>query len=282
MSQAAPSVSGDLHARFRFLVHQRTGIKLSDSRTGMVEQRLYRRVQSGGFASTDDYLAQLVSGRLGEPEMAAAIDLITTNTTSFFRERTHFDELARTVVPDLIASHRPGRARLKLWSAASSEGAEAYSMAMVLAEARRSGQDFDWSVLGTDISATVLDKARSGIYDAAQLAPVEPQLRDRYVMVPADPAARGQVRIVPELRAKVRFAHLNLIDPVYPLDRDIDAIFLRNVLIYFTPENRHKVVRRLHGHLRRGGYLFLGHSEGMAIRTEGLERIRPTIFRKTA
>ena len=177
----------------------------------------------------------------------------------------------------LMADSAP---RLKLWSAACSEGAEAFTLAMVMAQAQRSGPRFDWAVLGTDISRSMVEKARAAIYAADQVSALNTDLLTRYIMAAVNPAEKERVRIVPELRQKVRFRQMNLMDPSYPIDRDIDVIFLRNVLIYFNAEDRAHVVRRLQSHLRPGGYLFVGHSEGMSVKADGMERIRPTIFRK--
>jgi chemotaxis protein methyltransferase CheR len=272
--------TADPNARFRSTVHRLTGINLSDSKVPMIVQRLRRRVLEWGQPSTDDYLTDLLAGRLGDGEMDLVIDLVTTNTTSFFREKVHFDTLSEILIPQLLADTPSRPARLKLWSAASSEGAEAYSLAMVMAEAQHNGQPFDWAILGTDISRSMVAKARKAIYDADQVDPVDPVLRQRYVMTSLDPATRHMVRIVPELRNKTRFLRMNLMDPVYPVDRDIDVIFLRNVLIYFNAQDRAKVVRHLHSHLRKGGYLIVGHSEGMSVPSDGFVRVRPTIYRK--
>lgn len=280
MTKPQAVFAADPTARFRSAVHRLTGISLSDSKVPMIAQRLRRRVVEWGQPSTETYLSDLLAGRLGSAEMDLVIDLVTTNTTSFFREKAHFDTLSDDLIPLILAESHPRHPRLKLWSAASSEGAEAYTLAMVMAEAQHSGHRFDWAILGTDISRSMVAKARRAIYGADQVDPVDPVLRQRYIMASVDPAARQMVRIVPELRNKTRFQRLNLMDPVYPVDRDIDVIFLRNVLIYFNAQDRDKVVRHLHRHLRKGGYLFVGHAEGMSVPTDGFAQVRPTIYRK--
>lgn len=275
-------MTGGSTQRFREAIQRLTGISLPDSKVPMIEQRLRRRVAEMGQSDTETYLRNLMSGQLGDKEMGVVIDLITTNTTSFFREKDHFDFLTEHVVPRLLQARTGTTPRLKLWSAASSEGAEAFTMAMVLADMQRLGHKFEWAVLGTDISRSMVEKGRLGIYAADQVALIEKALHQRYVMVSDHPDMRGQVRMVPELRRRVRFQHLNLMNDVYPVDHDIDVIFLRNVLIYFSAEDRARVVHRLQHHLRPGGFLFVGHSEGMTVKGEGLERIRPTIFRKAS
>ena len=126
----------------------------------------------------------------------------------------------------------------------------------------------------------MLETARRAIYPLDQLDPVPPALRDRYIMRPRDPRRQREARIVPELRRLTRFDRLNLMDRSYPYDRDVDMIFLRNVLIYFAPEDQAAVVARLAGHLRRGGYLFLGHSESMVEMASGMAQVAPATFRK--
>ena len=201
---------------------------------------------------------------------------MTTNKTDFFREPAHFDFLCRTAVPQLIRI--PGRRRLKLWSAACSIGAEAYTIAMVLQDLRRTAPGFDFSILGTDVSNDVLAKARLGIYPEAMLEPVPAALRQRYVMASRDPG-RGEGRMVPELRQTAQFHRLNLMDPSYPFDRDVDVVFCRNVLIYFDKPTQKAVIERLAAHLRPGGYLILGHSESMAgSGGSGLSQVLPTVY----
>jgi chemotaxis protein methyltransferase CheR len=282
MTRQQGAAAFDAKARFRGAVHRLTGISLPETKAPMIEQRLRRRVVATGQASTEDYLNELMAGRLGPQEMQLVIDLITTNTTSFFRERAHFDYLSDVLLPKMVRARNLPCPRLKFWSAASSEGAEVYTLAMVLAEARRTGLAFDWAILGTDISTSMVEKARTGVYAAEQTERIETELKNRYIMNSVDPSTQDLVRIVPELRVKVRFGQLNLMEATYPVDRDIDVIFLRNVLIYFDATDRVEVVRRLQGHLRPGGYLIVGHSEGMSVSVPGMERVRPTIFRKAA
>lgn len=268
--------------RFRRLIRSVTGISLSPGKAQMIEQRLRRRVVALGLPDTDAFLTQLLDGTLPAQEMEMVIDLITTNTTAFFREPDHFDILSRDVVPAVVAAAPPGRARLKLWSAAASEGAEAWSAAMVLEEQRRAGAAFDYAILGTDISHRMLERARRAVYADAQLATVPAPLQRRYFMGAADPAVAGLSRVVPALRRRVQFRHLNLMADPYPVDRDVDVIFLRNVLIYFEPEDKLRVLRQVMGHLRPGGWLMVGHAESMVVRLEGLAQVRPTIFRRVA
>ena len=268
--------------RFRELIQSLTGISLPASKVQMIDQRLRRRVVEFGLPDTETYLEQLLGGTLPGDELRTVIDLITTNTTSFFRESDHFDYLANEIAPQVAARSRAERrARLKLWSAASSEGAEAYTAAMMLEEARRRGLDFDFAILGTDLSQRMVERANDAIYDTDQLTTVPRDLLRRYFLSSSDPSLARKARVVPELRRKVRFRNLNLMDPHYPVDRDVDVIFLRNILIYFDPAIKERVVERLADHLRPGGILIVGHAECMVVRCKALRQVKPTIFQKS-
>lgn len=267
--------------RFRDLIRSLTGISLPQSKVVMIEQRLRKRVIAFDLPDTEAYLELLLDGRGMDEELRIVIDLITTNTTSFFRESDHFDFLANEALPQRLAAVRSGkRARFKLWSAAASEGAEAYTAAMVLAEQQRRGAAFDFAVLATDISHRMLERGAAAVYAADQLATVPSDLVKRYFLSSHHPSVAGKVRVVPELRRHVRFRHLNLMDDSYPVDRDVDLIFLRNILIYFDAADQERVVARLAGHVAPGGYLIVGHAESMVVRMAGLTQVRPTIFQK--
>ncbi|MFC7705852.1 CheR family methyltransferase [Plastorhodobacter daqingensis] len=266
-------------SRFCDLIRTQTGIKLHSGRKEMIEIRLRRRIQALGATDLDGYLVQLFDKGLLDQELPQAIDLLTTNKTDFFREPAHFEILTDRILPEAIGRAAPSALRFKVWSAASSEGAEAFTAAMVLAEATRRHR-FTFAVLGTDISRRMIAKANQAIYSAQQLAPVPQALRDRYTMPGRTAAARGTARIVPELRARVRFRHLNLMDAVYPVDHDVDVIFLRNILIYFGPEDQAAVIARLTAHIAPGGYLIVGHAESMIVNHPALRQISPAVFRK--
>jgi chemotaxis protein methyltransferase CheR len=267
--------------RFRELIRSLTGISLPPSKVQMIDQRLRRRVLAFGLTDTETYLEQLLGGTLPGDELRTVIDLITTNTTSFFRESDHFDYLADVIAPKVATRSRPGRpARLKLWSAASSEGAEAFTAAMMLEEARRRGHDFDFAILGTDLSQRMVERAISAVYDTDQLTTVPPDLLRRYFLTSSDPSLARKARVAPELRRRVKFRNLNLMDTHYPVDRDVDVIFLRNILIYFDPVTKERVVERLADHLRPGGILIVGHAESMVVRCSTLRQVKPTIFQK--
>ncbi|NGM20719.1 chemotaxis protein CheR [Roseomonas stagni] len=263
------------------LIERDTGIRLPPVKRTMVEGRLRKRARSLGMMDVDAYCVALFDEGLLETEYQHVIDMVTTNKTDFFREAEHFDFLAREAVPQLLAERGRSARPLKLWSAAASTGAEAYTIAMVLAEMARAGQLAPgFRILGTDISSQVLDVARRAVYPLEMLAPVPKALQQRYVMRHRDPQRRD-ARIVPELRAACSFQLLNLMDEGYSVDSDIDVVFCRNVLIYFDRPTQEAVLRRLCAHLRPGGFLIVGHSETAAGATlRGMRGVMSTIWQK--
>ncbi|MBD8065809.1 chemotaxis protein CheR [Devosia sp. PTR5] len=266
--------------RISALIGQEVGIRLPPGKRLMVEGRLRRRLRALGLAGFEAYGDYLFRQNGLEQERPHLINAVTTNKTDFFREPEHFEIMEKTLVPTLLAGRTDRQPLLKVWSAASSTGAEAYSIAMLLADMVTRGRSFRFAVLGTDISTDVLEQGRRAIYPAEQIAPVPPALQSRYLMFSRRPGTRPEVRIVPELRRHVQFQRLNLMDQSYPYDRDVDIIFLRNVLIYFDKADQTKVITRLTAHLRPGGYLLLGHSESMIGTDVAVRQVAPAVFQK--
>jgi chemotaxis protein methyltransferase CheR len=252
-----------------------SGIKMAPNKLTMLEMRLRRRLRVLGIDSFAAYCRRLFDEGGLQSEAVHLIDAVTTNKTDFFREPAHFRYLADAVVPELLEARGEGT-QLTFWSAACSTGAEPYTLAMVLDDL--AGRlPFRYSILATDICTEVLQTAIAGIYPAATLEPTPEALHKRYVQRSRD-RSQGLVRIAPELRSKVRFGRLNLIEPTLPAPRDLDVVFCRNVLIYFDRPTQHQVVRRLCDHLRPGGYLFLGHSETLVGADLPLRQTAPSTF----
>lgn len=268
--------------RFRELVHEQTGIRLSAAKDQMIESRLRRRLIALNLPDVDTYLAYVFEGGGMTSELGEIVDLLTTNKTDFFREIAHFDLLERRIIPEALAVAGAGRqVRFRFWSAAASTGAEAWSAAMLLDRAAREDDRLRWAILGTDISNGVLASARKAVYPAADLAPVPGPLKTRYVMSGRGPAGEPLCRIVPELRARVRFERMNLTEFPYRIEDGVDVCFLRNVLIYFEPDLQRQVVAACAGRLRPGGYLVVGHSESMIVRQPDLTQVVPGAFIKS-
>jgi len=259
-------------------IHGQFGIKVPDAKKGMIEARLCKRLTRLDIGSYSRYCEYLFSPEGIERELSHFIDEVTTNKTDFFREANHFSCLVDQILPGYMASTGTGY-KLNVWSCACSRGDEPYTLAMVLSEYARRSPGFDFSILATDISTRVLEVAKKGIYDAAKIAPVPLALRKKYLLKSKDPS-RNLVRIVPELRKKVVFRQLNLMDSEYRLDRAVDIIFCRNVTIYFDKETTEHLLLRLCGRLVPGGYIFMGHSEFLDCKALSLVSVAPTVYKK--
>lgn len=250
------------YERIRQLVDLECGIQLSAAKRVMVESRLRKRVNALGLHSFHAYCEYLFGKEGRQHELVPMIDVITTNKTDFFREAAHFDFLVEVALPSLERSLGTGmRHPCAVWSAGCSTGEEPYTLAMVLTEyANRHGKDWKFSIFASDISTRVLEKAHAGIYDEDCIQPVPMEMRRKYLLRSRN-AAKHSVRIVPALRAKVRFMRLNFLDREFPVAENFDVIFCRNVIIYFDRRTQERVVGNIVRRLKAGGYLFMGHSE---------------------
>ena len=258
------------------LIHAETGINLKSSKQTMLEGRLRRRARSAGFGAIREYCDHILSPGVSPQEIEHLINAITTNKTDFFREPLHFDVLLEMVLPEFVANRQR---MVRCWSAACSTGAEPYTLAMLLDEFVGQNRGMDYHVIATDLDTVVLSTAIKGIYPREMVEPVPDHLRRRYVLEARNPD-RSEVRIAPELRRKVAFGRLNLMDARYALDDQMDIIFCRNVLIYFDKPTQEAVVNRLCERLRPGGYLFLGHSESVTGFAHCLTQVAGTVFRR--
>ncbi|SOC16004.1 chemotaxis protein methyltransferase CheR [Rhodobacter sp. JA431] len=275
MPNTARNQGPDLFTQFTDFIRDEIGVNLSSAKRVMISGRFHKRIVALGLKDFDGYLKWLYETKSFDSERHHIFDAVTTNKTDFFRESEHFDILQEVCIPRF---RETGRNRFKAWSAAASTGAEAYTLAMVLAEQARVSP-FDWVILGTDINNRVLETARLAIYPEDQLRPLTPAERNRYFLQGTGDYAKA-FRVVPELRARVNFTRLNLMDESFPIDSDVDVIFLRNVLIYFTPEDQAALIDRLVHHLAPTGSLFVGHSESMVVRHPALKQIAPAVYNR--
>lgn len=262
--------------RLAQFVHTRSGIRMPPSKKSFLESRIRRHLSALGFATMNEYCRWLFDkGGLVQDEIAL-LDAVTTNKTEFFRERHHFEFLSNVILPDFRASSGGSHLSLRIWSAGCSNGAEPYSLAMICEGFGRTDSEFRFEILASDISTEVLRLATRAIYPHSAVGPVPMELRKRYLL--HDPGS-DEVRIVPDLRRKVKFKHHNLMDEPYPAPQAMDIVFCRNLLIYFDRATQRAVLSRLCRCLRAGGYLFLGHSEGsIADLKLPLRPVGPTIF----
>jgi chemotaxis protein methyltransferase CheR len=263
-------ISDEEYALFQRLIYRIAGISLSEAKKVLLVGRLTKRLRAYDLASFGDYYRMLARGDHPD-ELQTMVDLLTTNETYFFREPQHF-EFLRTEA----AGARARSTAFRVWSAASSSGEEAYSIAMTLAETL---PETPWDVLGTDISTRVLARARSGHYTMARVEGIPPGYMRKYCLKGVRSHA-GSFLIAPELRRRVAFHQVNLMQPA-PADLgEFDVVFLRNVMIYFDPETKTRVVHNILPRLKRGGHLIVGHSETLNGITDRVATVRPTVYRK--
>ena len=266
-------------ARLSALMEKRCGIQLPESKRVMVEARLRKRLQQLGINSFADYWRLLAEGPRRESELVSLTDVLTTNKTDFLREPAHFALLEQTILPHLYEAGVGARTPLRVWSAAASTGEEPYTLSMLLDHWGRSRRPFEYSILGTDISTRVLAQARLGAYQEKTIEALPESWRQSYLLRARGPAAPAPYRITPSLRARVRFGHLNLMDPDYHLPDRYHIIFCRNVLIYFNRQTQAAVARKLIQRLVPGGYLVVGHSESLQAADYPLTTLVPSVYR---
>jgi chemotaxis protein methyltransferase CheR len=280
-SSSAPALvlSRRSFARLSAHIREELGINLKPQKITMLQCRLQKRVRALGLPSLDHYCDLLLSAAPGDPERIAFVDAVTTNKTDFFREPSHFQYLMNTALPALVpAGGSPSHWRLRVWCAGCSTGEEPYTLAMVLSAFGDRHPNFDFSILATDISTRVLEAARLGIFDHARVEPVPAQMRPRFLLRGRGPR-EGTVRIVPALRSKVSFRRLNLMEADYGLQETFDVVFFRNVMIYFDRATQETIVKRMVKRIRRGGFLFIGHSESVTGLQLGLRPVSTSVFR---
>lgn len=252
---------------FQKLIYETAGIHMTSAKKALVSGRLAKRVKHYGLSTYSEYFDLLKTA--GHGELQTAVDLLTTNETFFFREPKHFDFLRDQVLPGWRTGPR------RVWSAASSSGEEAYTLAMVLAEHALTEA---WEIVGTDISTRVLERARAGQYPIERADNIPKTYLTKYCLKGTG-RQDGTFIVCRELRARVGFVHANLQTDLGRLG-SFDVIFLRNVLIYFDLETKQRVVARLVRQLKPGGYLMVGHSESLNGVTDAVRVVVPSVYRK--
>lgn len=262
------SISDREFGNFQRFIFDAAGITLTSAKKALVSGRLAKRLHARQLDTFAAYFELLTSGE-DAAEVQTAVDLLTTNETYFFREPKHFDLLRDT------AAQATGNAPFRVWSAASSTGEEAYSMAMVLADTLGSRP---WEVMGSDISTRVLERARVGHYPLERGRHIPPPYLKRFCLKGID-AQAGTLLVQRELRQRVSFTQVNLNGPLPQLG-SFDVIFLRNVMIYFNGDTKRQVVARVLAPLKRGGLFCIGHSETLNDVTDALVQVAPSIYRK--
>jgi len=262
---------------FRQLLYDEVGITLDQSKRNMVTARLAKRLRALNIESYSDYLAFLSTPLGRAKEIDEFIDVMTTNKTEFFRERSHYDTLTSVVLPDLRSRMTPGE-DFFIWSAACSTGEEPYSLAMHLYDHFLCVPE-SYSVLATDICQEALARARSAVYPDDVVEPVGRGPAHRFLLR-GKGRKEGYWRVAPEIRKFVTFKRVNLMDEFFDLAQSPHTIWCRNVMIYFDAETKADLCRKFFRVLVPGGYLFIGHSESLNTISDDFVPILPAVYRK--
>lgn len=272
----AAKLSSSQFAQLASLVYKTTGIHMTTAKTVLLESRLNKRLRALKLPNFKSYINYLMSDEGMEKELVHMIDVVTTNKTDFFREPMHFEFLEKQLLPQLSQQiTRP----LRVWSAACSTGEEPYTLAMVLQDYAREKPGFDYTIIASDISTEVLQKAHLAIYDHDRVVGIPLPVRKRYLLKKTE-GSRTTVKIVPELRKKIQFQRANLMGNLQEVEGGFDIVFCRNVLIYFDRQTQQQVLTRVLQKMRPKGYLFIGHSESLYPLDLPVIQLKPTVYQK--
>jgi len=258
---------------FQELMYAHTGVRLGDAKIRLVQDRLCKLLSSLGLASFKQYY-DLILKPERTSDLKECLNALTTNETFFFRHEEHWEFISNVLVPEWKKAHPKGSV-FRVWSAAASIGAEAYSAAVILHEILPDGDGYDFEIEATDINQNVLEHAKRAAYDAYAVKKVDQSKLKQYFV---HDAANKQYRLSPAITSLVRFHRHNLIEPSQ--GTSFDLVFLRNVLIYFDEASKTKVINHIASRMRRGAHLLLGGAESLTSRKELFTQVKPTIYRK--
>lgn len=259
-------------------IYKESGIKMPPVKKVMLQSRLQKRLRELNMTTFKEYI-DYVFGKDGlNAEIIHMLDVVSTNKTDFFREPVHFDFLTSTVLPEFV-QQKAGSRTIKVWSAGCSSGEEPYTLAIVMADFAEKNPGFDYSIIGTDISTQILQKAVDAVYKEERVSIIPMETKRKYFLKSKDRSS-PTVKVVGDLRRRVSFGRLNFMDNYYDVPETFDAVFCRNVLIYFDRETQEKVINKLCDKLRPDGYFFLGHSESIMNMDVPLKQVKPTIFKR--
>jgi chemotaxis protein methyltransferase CheR len=260
MTQSGLQMTPDEFGLFREFIYQHCGIYYQDNKKYLLEGRIAKRMQHLKMTNFGDYLQLIRFGAQRQQEYRFLYEAITINETFFFRNEAQLAVMDETLVPAFVKSKGPGRSKLRIWSAASSSGEEAHTIAiMYLEKWKHRYPNLDLEIVGTDISPHVLETAKKGVYRQYSVRNMQPEIMKKYFHVNG-----GEFALSDEVRSLVRFDQLNLYDDVKMRQMtNFDIIFCANVLIYFDMNSKIKVVSHLYNSLVRDGTLFIGYAESL-------------------
>lgn len=255
-------------------IKENYGIHLRDEKQSLLMGRLHTLLVKNGFEDFSSYYRSLLTDTTGLA-VSELIDRISTNHTYFMREVDHFETFKQVVIP-YVKGHSLEK-DVRIWCAACSTGEEAYTLAMLLADAFEEEPGFwDTKVLATDISTLALDAAKKGVYSLDKIAPLPPLWKLKYF----EKHSKNEVIVTPKVREELIFRRLNLMDTSFPFKRKFHAIFCRNVMIYFDTPTKNRLIDTFYDHLEEGGYLFVGHSEAINRDRTAFKYIQPAVYQK--
>lgn len=261
---------------FQGMIHESTGIYLSEKKRGLLVARLSKRLRALNLKTFGQYYKYLQHSPNASDELIRLINRITTNKTDFFREKHHFDFLYNELLPSIIdKGERSGRRRLRIWSAGCSSGEEPYSIAIVTTNAFKNKKGWDVKILATDLDTDILRKATEGIYPAQTVSPIPQEYISRFFK-----KINGAYHVKDEIKGMIVFRRLNLMDPAFPMKGPFDIIFCRNVIIYFDLNTKINLISKFYNLLKEDGYIFVGHSESLMQMRDKFRYIKNTIYQK--
>jgi chemotaxis protein methyltransferase CheR len=275
LQQDSGSMDSTTFNKLRSMIYDRCGITLRDTKKTMLSARIRKRLRSLSLSNFADYLDFLVN-EADEDEWVELINVVSTNVTAFFREPHHFEELQKAV--DQWA--RAGQRRMRFWSAASSSGQEPYTLSIVIKRAlsHAGHNDVDAKILATDISTQMLSICKLGQYNAEAIKPIPAEERNRYFTLDRE---TGMYQVSPALRKMITFARLNLTEAPYAMKGPMDAVFCRNVMIYFDNTVRSRIIDQVLRLLKPGGLFMIGHAESVqGPQLKDFTRIGASMYRK--
>ena len=258
-------------------IEKTVGIKMPDVKQTMLQSRIAQRLRALGIPTYAEYINYVFGkGKPNDEELVHMIDAVTTNLTEFFRESGHFDYMTNTALPRLVSE---GRRFIKIWSAGCSTGEEPYTLSIVMKEFMRKnpGKLDGYSVLATDVSTKVLNRAAEAVYEMESIKNLSTEMKRLYFLRSKN-KEDTRVRVKPDVRKNVTFARLNFMDADFGFRDTFQIVFCRNVLIYFDKPTQEAVIRKFLNYLEIGGYLFLGHSETIFGMNLPLQNLAPTTF----
>jgi len=255
------------YRRIQDWLYQVSGIDLKVGKENLVKNRLAKRIRTLGLSNFNAYIRYVEQDK-SRKELLTLIDSMTTNKTSFFRERVHFDYIANQLIPDWSQ-----RRDIRIWSAGCSSGEEPYSLSMLLFDKYAAASST--RILATDISDSILEQARTGIYRADQVVDLPTHYKTAYMQ-----KKNGEhYSVKPDVRSTIRFANLNLMAN-WPMKGPFDLILCRNVMIYFDRQTQERLINRYYELLRPGGHLFIGHSESLASVNHPFSYCQPAVYKR--